>query len=165
MKPRQTSFTKTATIYRSEKFISVEALSGASALKYRENGGHGVYLEPETNDQALGQALLAALDRSRFVDPRSERAFFDPERAARVYADWQKDFMRRYGYKTKREAFRNLDWCYARMSDGKISIEPHRRDKPGSWRGLPPDRTVIIPTTDGPAAVGAALRVALDRCE
>jgi hypothetical protein len=165
MRRAQIPFKKSATIYKSEKFISIEALSGASALKYRENASLGVYLDLDATDEALGQALLAALDRSRFVDPRSERAFFDPDRATRVYADWQNDMMRRYGYKTRREAYRNMDWCYARMSEGKIFIEPHRRDKPGSWRSLPPDRTVVIPTTDAPLAVGAALRLALDRCE
>jgi CDI immunity protein len=165
MRPSQIRFQKAATIYGSEKFISIEALSGASALMYREDGGRGVYLEPEVADEALGQALLTALGKSRFVDPRSERAFFDPNRAARAYADWQKDFMRRYGYKSKREAFRNLDWCYARMPEGKISIEPHRRDRLGSWRSLPPDRTVVIPATTDPVAAGAALRLALDRCE
>jgi CDI immunity protein len=109
--------------------------------------------------------LLAAFDKSRYVDPRSERAFFDPNRAARVYADWQNDFMSRYGYKTKREAYKNMDWCYARMSEAKISIEPHSRYKPGSWRSLPTDRTVIVPSAGDAGSVGGALRLALGRCE
>jgi hypothetical protein len=164
MKRTPIPFQKTATIYKSEKLICIESLCGASALKYREDGRYGIYLEPEATDEALGQVLLAALDRSRFVDP-SDRAFYEPERAMRVYANWQKDFTVRHGYKSKRDAFKKVDWCMAKIVDGKISIEPHRRDKPGSWRSLPRDMTVVIPLTRDAAAVGAALRLALDRCE
>jgi CDI immunity protein len=73
--------------------------------------------------------------------------------------------MARYGYKSKRAAFMSLDWCSARMREGKIFIEPHKRDKPGSWGSHPPERTVVIPATDDAVTVGAALRLALDRCE
>ena len=73
--------------------------------------------------------------------------------------------MRRYGFKTKREAYRNMDWCRTKRSEGRISIQPHKRDKPELVRDLPPDRTVVIPATTGATATGAALRLALDRCE
>jgi hypothetical protein len=73
--------------------------------------------------------------------------------------------MQRYGHKTKRDAYKNMDWCRAKRSDRKISIQPHRRDKPEYFHGLPPEKTVVIPATDDAVAVGAALRLALDRCE
>ena len=73
--------------------------------------------------------------------------------------------MQRYGYKTKRDAYKNMDWSRAERSEGKISIQPHKRDKPEYFRNLPPDRTVVIPETRDPATAGAALRLALDRCE
>jgi GMP synthase C terminal domain/CDI immunity protein len=85
-------------------------------------------------------------------------------RASTAHANWQKDFMGRYGYKTKRDAYRHLDWCLAQVSDGKISIQPHLRYKPDYWKSLPPDRTVVIPATDDVSMAGAALRLALDRC-
>ena len=74
-------------------------------------------------------------------------------------------FMHRYGYKTKRDAYKNLDWCLAKIFDGNISIQPYRRHRPNYWKNLPSDRTVVIPATDDPAAVGAALRLALNRGE
>ena len=83
----------------------------------------------------------------------------------RCYRNWQKDFMRRYGYKTKREAYENMDWCKAERSPGNISIKPHKRDKPEYFRDLPMDRTVVISAADNAAKIGAALRLALDRCE
>ena len=73
--------------------------------------------------------------------------------------------MQRYGYKNKREAYKNMDWCEAERSEGKISIQPHQRDKPEYFRDLPPEKTVLIPETDDAETLGAALRLALDRCE
>jgi hypothetical protein len=162
MRARQKPFKKTATIFKSEQFISVEPLSGVNMVQYREDGNNWVYLELRASDEVLGQALSAALARSRFVD---DKAFYNPDRATRVYANWEADFMDRYGYKTKHAAYKNLDWCLARVFDGNIAIQPHRREKMNSWRSLPPDRTVVIPVTDDAVTLGAALRLALDRCE
>jgi CDI immunity protein len=163
MRPAQEPFKKTATIYKSEKFISVEPLSGANILKYLEDDDSArVFLEPDAADEILGRALLGALARSRFVE---EREFFDPDRAMRAEVHRQNDAMRRYGYKTKRDVYQKLDWCIAKISDGKISIQPYRRYKPNYWKTLPADRTVVIPETHDAATAGAALNLALDRCE
>jgi len=164
MRPTRRPFAKIATIYKTEKFISIETLSGGM-VQYREDESYRAYLELEATDEVLGQVLLTALERSRSVDPSSESEFYEPERAMRLYQNWQKDFMHRYGYKTKRDAYKDMDWCLARLSEGKISIEPHRRYKPDHWKTLPPDKTVVISATDDAVTAGAALRLALNRCE
>jgi hypothetical protein len=58
-----------------------------------------------------------------------------------------------------------MDWCRAERCEGKISIQPHKRDKPEYFRDLPEDKTIIIPETLDGATAGAALRLALDGCE
>jgi hypothetical protein len=157
-------FAQWADINQTERFISVEPLSGYRMVQ-PEDDGHVIYLPPDTSDVALGRALLEALDRSRFIWPPDEPEFFNAERYMRCYRNWQKDFMRRYGYKSKREAYKNMNWCRAERSEGKISIKPHKRDKPEYWDDLPPEMTVVISATTDPAVAGAALRLALDRCE
>jgi hypothetical protein len=157
-------FTQWATINRTEKFVSVEPLSGYGIVQ-RDNDGYAIYLPPGAADEVLGQALLEALDRSRFIwPPGSEPEFFKWQRYEQCYQNWLKEFMRRYGYKTKRDAFKDMDWCRAERSEGKISIRPHKRDKPEYFIVLPADRTVVIPETRDAARAGAALRLALDRC-
>ena len=160
---RMMPFTQWADINRTEKFICVETLSGYRLIQ-REDDGYRTYLAPDATDDALGRALLEALDRSRFIWP-PDREFTRWQRYMRCYHDWQKEFMARYGYKTKRAAYQNMDWCRAKRSEGQISIQPHKRDKPEYFRSLPPDRTVVIPETRDTAELGAALRLALDRCE
>jgi hypothetical protein len=158
-------FSQWAEISRTERFISIETLSGYRIIQ-REDDGFVVNLPPDATDQELGLALLQALDRSRFIWP-PDPEFANAERYMRCYRDWENDVMRRYGYKTKRELNRNMDWCRAERSEGRIRIRPHEREfgKPGYWSDLPPERDVIIPETRDALAVGAAVRTALDRCE
>ena len=157
-------FTQWADVHRTERFISIEPVSG-----YRrappENEGYVIYLPADASDDLLGRALLETLERSRFILPADEPEFFEWQRFTRCSRNWQNDFMKRYGYKTKRDAYKNMDWSRAERSEGKISIQPHKRDKPEYFTDLPPDRTVVIPQTRDAAAAGAALRLALDRCE
>ncbi|QGM46234.1 DUF1436 family protein [Methylocystis heyeri] len=92
--------------------------------------------------------------------------FSKAERYVRCYRNWQAEAMRRYGYKTKRAFHKNMDWCITKRSEGKITIQPHKRDaKPEYWEDLPSEKDVVIAETNDAAVVGAALRLALERCE
>jgi len=164
MTPDDVPFRQWAHAHRTDRFISVEPLSGYR-MTLREDDGYVIYLPPDAADEALGHALLKCLDKSRFIWPRDEPQFSEWRRYVPLYENWQKDFMARYGYRTKREAYKNMDWCRVTRSEGKISIQPHKREKPEHFRNLPPDSSVVIPATTDAAAAGAALRQALDRCE
>jgi hypothetical protein len=157
-------FTQQAAIHRTEKFTSVESLSGYRRF-LQEDKGYRVYLEPDPTVEALGRAVLEALDKSRFLDPDKNDEFFDANRITATYKKWHLEFMTRYGYKNKREAYKNMLYCYASRCNGKISIRPFRRDKPEYWVELPAERAVVMSTTKDPLVVGEALNLALSRCE
>jgi len=165
MRPIETlPFMQGADVHRTEKFVCVEPLSGYRRW-LREDEGFVIYLPPDATDEALGRALLEALNRSRFISPPDEPEFFEWQRYRACDRNWGKDMMRRYRYKTRRDAYKNMDWCRVKRSEGKISIQPHGRDKPPYWKWLPPEKTVVIPATVDAGELGAALRLALDRCE
>ena len=129
-----------------------------------ENDGYVIYLPSDASDEALGGSLLEALERSRFIRPADEPEFFKWERFTQCHSDWERDFMGRYGYNTKRDAYKNMDWSLAERFEGKISITPHKRDKPDisevfRRRG----QSSFLRRQRG--RIGAALRLALDRCE
>ena len=159
----QLPFTQRAHIHRTEKFISIEPLSGYR-LVHRDDQGYVSFLSRDASDDALGQALLNTLERSRFILPRDDPELDKWENHERCVQNWQKDFMRRYGYKTRREAYWTMDWVRAERSQGKISFEPHKRGRPGHWIWLAADKAVVIPETTDAATVGAALNSALNRC-
>jgi hypothetical protein len=151
LKPAKiTPFKQWAGIHLNEKFMAVTPLSGY-ALHLLEDEDHTIYLEPGVTELGLGDALLKTLGRSRFVSP-SDLDFFNMKRAIAADRAWHADFMRRYRL--------------AERSEGKISIKPYKRDpKPGLWWNLPVEKRVVIPATDDPGIVGAAVRLALSHCE
>jgi hypothetical protein len=156
--------TQWATVHKNDKFVAIEPLSGYwQALP--EDEGRVLYLESDAMEEALGRALLTALGSSRFFHPCEEPRFFDAERYLRADERWHEDFMARFGYKTLRQAYQNMCYCRVRRREGKISIRPHRRDKPRYWIDLPQEMTVVIPASLDAAATGAALKLALSRCE
>ena len=158
-------FTQWADIQRTERFVTVEPRSGYRMV-LPENDDYTIYLAPDSGDEALGRALLEGLDMSRFIGPDDdEPEFFEAERYVKCARDWETDVMRRYSYKTRRDFYKTMNWCRATRSEGKISITPHKRDKPGLWTDLSPEQTVIIPETRNLVALGTALRLALNRCE
>jgi hypothetical protein len=157
-------FAQWADVHRTERFTSVEPVSGYRLVQ-RENEGYVIYLPPDASDDALGQAFLEVLDRSRFIWPKDEPDFFDRQRYAECDRNWVKNVMHRYRYKTKRDLYKNMNWCRAKRSEGKISIRPHQPIKPECWNFLPPEMYVVIPATTDAEVAGAALRLALDRCE
>jgi len=157
-------FRQCADVHRTERFICVMPLSGYRTMQ-PEDDGYVIYLEPDASDDAVGRALLEALDRSRFIPPPNEPEFFKWERYTQCHRNWQHDFMRRYGYKTKRDAYKNMEWCRVKRTEAKISIMPHKRDKPEYYRSLPEEKTVVIPETRDTVTAGAAVRMALGRCE
>ncbi len=84
-------FTQWADVNRTDRFISIEPLSGYRTIQ-REDEGHIIYLSPEADDDALGRALLEALDKSRFIWPPDEPEFFKWQRYVACYRNWQKGF-------------------------------------------------------------------------
>jgi hypothetical protein len=157
-------FSQWATVHRTERVISIEPLSGYRMVQ-REDDNYVINLAPSATDEELGRALLEVLERSRFIWPPDEWGFFEAERYMRCFRNWQAETIRRYGYKTKRDFYKHMDWCRIRRSEGKISIQPHKRGgKPEHWEDLPREMDVVIPETRDPAAVGAALRRALNLC-
>ncbi len=157
-------FRQKANIYQNEKFFMVLPLSGYRRF-LPEDEVFYIDLKPDVAEAALGQALLQALDKSRFIHPHDDPGFFEADRIVAADKRWHQHFMRLYRYKTKRDAYKNMLYCLAERSEGKISITPHESDeKPGYWWDRPADKTVIIPATDDPVLVGAAVKLALSRC-
>ena len=155
--------TQWAAVYVTKTFVYVEARSG-----YRRNLGDGgrykAYFGPDATDIALGQSVLGALSRSRFLDPTWNRKFFEMTTIKANYDAWIDDLMKRYGFKTKAQLFDKMAYVLVIRQKGHIAFQPHRWAKPEYWYDLDESQDVVIPETKNVDAVAAALRQALDRC-
>jgi len=157
---------RAAGIYRNRDFIFIETQSGYSAV-IRDPEGAAHYLAPGSDDEALGRCLIDALSKSCFITPdkRSTRpGFFDFRMVAEGYKRWIAEVLDRYGYKTKQALFKKMILCHAKVVDGVLTLGPTRHDKLEAWEGLSDDEKVTLPFDSSEAEIGAALRVALDRC-
>jgi hypothetical protein len=155
-----------AAIYRNRDFIFIETQSGYSVAISDPDGG-AYFLNTDVNNEALGRCLNDALLRSRFITPqhRAENPlFFDFRLIGENYKKWVDGLLAKFGYKTKQALFKKMILCHAKVVDGILTLDPNRHDKLEAWEGLGDDEKVVLPFDSSEAEIGAALRVALDRC-
>lgn len=167
-----------ANAYRNGDFLLIETWSGYRGVDSRDHKGTQNFLAPDAVDAAAGEAVLDALAHSRWVLPvrkndsiypagvEFDLDLYDYKLNAERYAAWTKALMDRYGYKTKRALFKDMENCDIAVKNGVMKIRPLRHTKLEQWEGLGPNDAgaVEIPADSTPAEIGAALRLAFTRC-
>ncbi|MCA8150843.1 contact-dependent growth inhibition system immunity protein [Burkholderia contaminans] len=155
-----------ASVYRNKDFIMIETSSGYTAF-VRDPDGPVHILDTNSDDETLGRCLVNALTNSRFITPQQREEyplFFDFRLVGEQYKKKVEALLARYGYKTKQSLFKTMILCNARVVDGVLSLGPTRHDKLEAWEGLGDDEKVVPPFDSSEVEIGAALRVAMDRC-
>lgn len=162
-----------ASVYCNDDFICVRTNSGYRGGTDIDPHGKQNLLPADANDEDIGLAVVDALVHSRWVltAPR-EGSTYPPEvefdsdltlkKAMERHAEWVESLMNRYSYKTKKTLFKGMKNCYIEKKLGCISFKPTYHEKLKAWSGTGDD--VVIPDTSAPVEVGAALRLALNRC-
>jgi len=160
-----------ASIRANGDFIYVKTCSGLHA-PLPDPDGREFCLDPTASDEELGEALLASLAASRQIASRDARCssgkiFYDRRgRVEEEYKEWMARTMARFGYKTKRAMFKDMNSCLAESNGDAITIMPTHHVKLEAWDGdgLTKEDNVVIPADSPPSEAGAALRLALSRC-
>jgi hypothetical protein len=153
-------------VYENRAFTYVETLSGYRA-GLPDPRGLSTYLPAGSAPEALGVAVLTALAASRVLHPSEDPEFFDMRgRVVPGYESWVKATMAQYGYKSRRAMFRDMKSCSVERQSALLRMRPshHERSETWSGEGLGLDSHVLVPADSAASAVGAALRVALERC-
>jgi hypothetical protein len=156
-------YTRWALVITSSKYILIASLAGYRTSVGDPKGYH-IILDPKTSDKPLGDAVLTALSKSRFVDPDIDSEIFDYHVGDKVFDDWVNEIMERCGYNSKRQALRKAPSCNIKARHGRITIEPLRQIGMERWQGIGDDQIVAIHEMATAERVGAALRLALSRC-
>lgn len=157
-------------------FITVQTLSGYRSWRMDPQGVM-LTLLPSADNEALGAAVLAALDASRFVlaEPR-QGAWIHPEATfdKRLYDldflkstsdEWVAMHMRQFGYKSRRELFGKLINCNIERRGDQIRTSPTAQEELEGWGGMSQDQHVILPRSSTPVEVGEGVRLAMSRCK
>lgn len=156
-------------------FICVETYSGYRGGTNVDPKGKRLFLSPDVGDDVLGAAVLNAIAHSRFVlgapregssyppDVEFDMELYDYKLNIERHAQWVKDLMTRYGYKTKRALYKGMRNCSIENQQGVLTIGPYHHSKLDMWeRG--DIENVVIPAESTSAEIGAALRLGFSRC-
>lgn len=156
--------TPAASIKINEKFICIRSNSGYRSYNADPDVPSWLF-ELDATDEALGQALLDALSKSRQIDITEIETFFDLAKTEHDYNQWIDDMMARYGYKTKRALFKNMENCMVRVYGQQIHIMPMYHVKLDAWDGTGDKSMRVEISVDAePKLIGQAIRLALSRC-
>lgn len=151
-----------ARVQQNERMIGVESLSGYSMLLPEDERVD--FFSPDVSDEVLGSSLIAALNKSRFVDPRKELDFFDIDRYRDLVNSREKQIISRSKFRSYRRAYENMRYVDLWRYSGKIFAIPHGKKGGQFWVSLPDDQTVVIPAASSAQQIGVAAKLALSRC-
>ena len=155
-------------------FLCINTFSGYGGMSIQDPKGSQHLLAPDASDEELGLAVLDALAHSRFVlsapqegvtvHPEVEYDFelYDRAKNDELYLAWIEDLMKRYGYKTKRALFKNMENCFIEQESDMLRIIPTYHQKLEQWGGK--IEPVVLPYKSTAAEIGSALREGFRRC-
>lgn len=160
-----------------KEFLCIQTYSGYGSSQ-ADNKGAMHLLTPDASDEEIGEAILDALSKSRFVlpEPRKDvwihpeatfdRDLYDLESMMKRYNAWVAKLMVLYRYKTKRALFKEMKSCNVKNKLGVLEITPSRHEKLEAWSGdgFTDADNVVIAANSTPAQIGSALRLVFMRC-
>ncbi len=168
--------TRWANAKMNPDFFCIETYSGYGAHQLDPDGAQHI-ASLDTNNAELGNMILDALSRSRFVLPKPrtdvwihpetefDAAFYDQD-MKKIYDNWNSNLISRFGYKNNQQLFKKMINCGINCRNDLITISPSNHDRLDGWSGdgLTDEAKVILPADSTPAEIGAALRLAFSRC-
>ena len=154
---------RTALVLANAEFICVESESGFGTVRVGSLESC-FYLDPDADDVALGHALLAGLAESHAMPtPQLLESLMSFDRS---YKAWVDRMMERFGYRNRRAMFKSMRACWIFSWPDCFEVRPMRKFKRESWNRRIEEGVdgIRLEKTASPAALGAALRLAFERC-
>ncbi|MGC3980195.1 MAG: contact-dependent growth inhibition system immunity protein [Steroidobacteraceae bacterium] len=154
---------KQAIATSSSKFISVWTYSA-----YRMGQPDPLYAPVDISvsslDDALGQAIVSALDKTRFFSLKQAEEIRDE--SSNHYNRCIEQQVKKYGYRSRRALFKDMKSCSISQADGIIMIVPSHYEglEEYSNRGIADEQHLKIPAISTHGEIGTALRLAFSRC-
>lgn len=159
---------KTADIIRNQDFYQITTMS-IGMLGFPEPNMPFQVFGLDVTDEEIGRRIRDALAASRMVsmDEFQEIWRNKDQMITKRSAEFNDLLMKQYGYKNRRELYRNMDICGVTLREGKIEVQPtHQKALDGSYtvkKDTGPFAQYISETASD-AELGAAIREGFSRC-
>jgi hypothetical protein len=154
---------KRAGLVQTREFVCVSTQSGRGLLR-RDPQGVTQTLDVGAPDSELGSAIVQALAKSRFLSSEEARAFFDKASNIDDWEAWVRFLMTKYGYPSRKALFQQMKSCDVRRVGDAIEFLPSRHVESEAWEALDPSEALTINADATADEIGAAARIALQRC-
>jgi hypothetical protein len=154
-----------ANVYFNGDFFKLRTMSWGG-LQYGDPDVEPFYLPSDADHQTLGQTLRLALSKSKEVSSEKFMEIFKSGIVQEKLKAEDKKLLKQYGYKSKRDLYKNMDCCWITVYEGKIEIKPTHQDSLDGSSGISNDGPEILylPVNATDEELGAALREGLSRC-
>ena len=154
-----------ATAYATNEFISVNTCSGLRSSA-RDPEGKEIFFPLDVSDEQLGAGILEALSASRFLSPDEVGSFFDLAVTEKYYENWVELLTEKFGYKSRRDVFKDMKHCMIDRVDGVITIKPTNHEKLEAWGGKGIDKNDYenLDAAASEADLGKALKSCFAKC-
>lgn len=124
------------------------------------------YLAPSASDENLGEALRITFSKSKRISIDDFQKILKSGIIEKTGGAREKWAMKEYGYKIKKELYKNMDTCTVSVFSEYIEIQPTHQNSLNGWT-LRKDMNLIplqIACTATDTELGAALRQAFTLC-
>lgn len=154
-----------ATAYATKDFISVNTCSGFRRSA-RDPDGVILYFSLSVSDEELGAAIRSALSASKFISPDEARLFFNLNSIEQNYEGWVSDMVARFGYNSRRDAFKDMKLCMIERVRENITIKPTNHEKLEAWggKGIDSSDYETFDVTASEVNLGTALKRCFSKC-
>jgi len=152
-----------ATAKANGDFIDLRTLSGYRLAMLDCEGKH-YHLPVNVSNEDLGRAVADVLSASRLLNPKLTASL--SERVPACYEEWVSATIAEHQYRDRRAMFRKMRSCGIENDGDVIKFSPTKHKKLESWsgEGITPEDHVIVKVSSPADEIGAALRLALERC-
>lgn len=149
-------------------FISTRIHYRVSVVR-RDTGVHSV-LPISCSDAELANAVRRSLNESRMIDIETERYLLSFPEVGKMYEEWVAQTVEQRGYASRKALFKDMMAVDIDQTPETLTLQPLIHEALEGW-GLPdkgtrpdPEKVVVgFDVTD--AELGAAIRLAMSRCE
>ncbi|WP_036116552.1 MULTISPECIES: contact-dependent growth inhibition system immunity protein [Luteibacter] len=160
LKPR-----RGASAYLKPEFILVDTFSGLG-LMGRDPMGLSACLNADAEPEILGNAVKGALEKSRWLSLDEYPTFFDWKERKKDEAARDAHLIEAFGYKTRKQLYRDMKCCSIYEADGIIVVSPTVHERLDAWtgEGIDQEDKVAVALSSSLKEIGDALILGFSRC-
>lgn len=158
---------KCISIYSNHGLIFIVSDSGYLSTRFDASGGY-CCLKLDCNDEKLGESIIKAIEKSRFIRPEDPEfeSFFSKENAEKDSDYFVLNLLKEFGNISREKAFHKMLHCGVVAKSNTLKISPYRKSRGENWKSdeFMEKNIISIPLTSNNEEIGKITKIVLSNC-